>query len=69
MVKYGYKKKKEGDIVANVLTSDSAEKARELLAVLDKIHTNPPQYLTADEIEVIFEHAQKIRLQLSRLKK
>lgn len=55
--------------MANVLTSDSAEKARELLAVLDKIHTNPPQYLTADEIEVIFEHAQKIRLQLSRLKK
>lgn len=46
-----------------------AEKARELLAVLDKIHTNPPQYLTADEIEVIFEHAQKIRLQLSLLKK
>lgn len=55
--------------MANVLTSDSAEKARELLAVLDKIHANPPQYLTYDEIEVILEHAQKIRLQLSRLKK
>lgn len=55
--------------MANVLTSESAGKARELIAVLDKIHTNPPQYLTADEIEVIFEHAQKIRLQLSRLKK
>lgn len=55
--------------MTNVLTSESAEKARELLAVLDKIHTKPPQYLTADEIETIFDHAQKIRLQLSRLKK
>lgn len=55
--------------MANVLTSESAEKARELLAVLDKIHANPPQYLTAGELEKLFEHAQKIRLQLSRLKK
>lgn len=55
--------------MANVVTSGSAEKARELLAVLDKIHANPPQYLTADELETIFDHAQKIRLQLSRLKK
>lgn len=55
--------------MASILTSTSAEKARELLAVLDKIHENPPQYLTADELEKLFEHAQKIRLQLSRLKK
>ena len=69
MIKYRYKKKKEGVAMANVLTSDSAGKARELLAVLDKIHANPPQYLTADDLEIIFEHAQKIRLQLSRLEK
>lgn len=55
--------------MASILTSTSAEKARALLAVLDKIHDNPPQYLTADELEALFEHAQKIRLQLSRLKK
>lgn len=55
--------------MASILTSTNEKKARGLLAVLDKIHTNPPQYLIADEIEVIFEHAQKIRLQLSRLKK
>lgn len=55
--------------MANVLTSESAETARELLAVLDKIHANPPQYLTADELEKLFEHAQKIRLQIERLNK
>ena len=52
-----------------ILTSTSAESARGLLAVLDKIIDKPPQYLTADELEKLFEHAQKIRIQLSRLKK
>jgi hypothetical protein len=52
-----------------ILTSTSAESARGLLAALDKIIDKPPQYLTAQEVERLFEHAQKIRLQLSRLKK
>lgn len=55
--------------MASILTSTSAEKARALLAALDKIHENPPQYLTSAELDAIFEHAQKLRLQLSRLKK
>lgn len=55
--------------MASILTSSSEEKARELLAVLDKIHDNPPQYLTADELEALFEHAQKIRLQVARMEK
>lgn len=52
-----------------ILTSTGAESARELLAVLDKIIDKPPQYLTAQEVERLFEHAQRIRLQVERLNK
>ena len=52
-----------------ILTSTSAEKARDLLAVIDKIVDNPPQNLSAAEIEILFEHAQKIRLQVARMEK
>lgn len=52
-----------------ILTSTSAESARGLLAVLDKIIDKPPQYLTAQEVERLFEHAQRIRLQVERLNK
>lgn len=55
--------------MASILTSTNEKKAREFLAALDKIHKNPPQYLTSAELDAIFEHAQKLRLQLSRLKK
>ena len=52
-----------------ILTSMSEESARGLLAIIDKIIDKPPQYLTAQDVEKLFEHAQKIRLQLERLNK
>ena len=52
-----------------ILTSMSEESARGLLAALDKIIDKPPQYLTAQEVERLFEHAQRIRLQVERLNK
>ena len=52
-----------------ILTSTSAESARGLLAVLDKIINKPPQYLMAQDVEKLFEYAQKIRVQIERLNK
>lgn len=63
----GMKNKKE--VAEMILTSTSAEKARALLAVIDKIVDNPPQNLSADDVEILFEQAQKIRLQVARMEK
>lgn len=65
----GVQKQKGGENMASVLTNTSAEKARRLLDVLDMIHENPPQYLKNEDVDLIFDFAANIRLQLARLEK
>ena len=55
--------------MANIITGASDERARVLLSALDKVHADPPQYLTIAELEEIFSAAQQLRIQLERLKK